>query len=294
MPENLQNFSFNAINIITNLKKNWISIIIVIAGCLILFFIIMLASKKLRKIIDKKINDEKMETKKKSFTFVSVTSNLMIVSIFIIAILIVFEQLGINIVPILTGAGILGIILGFGAQSLIKDIINGSFILFEQWFQVSDVITVGEISGTVEKFNLRTTVIRDLNGRIHFIPNSQINILTNQTYDWAQCVVDARVHYKENTDKVIAVIEEVFDALMKDKNYNNFIIEKPSILGNGGISDLEDSSVLFKIICKVKPPNQWTIERQIRKLVKEKFDEFGIEIPYPSRNIYIRNSPPEK
>ena len=294
MSTDLQNAGFDAENIISHFKENWISIIVVILACLILSLIIRLISKKLRKIIDKKINGEKIEAKKKSFTFISVTSNLLIVMGAVIAILIVSEQLGINIIPVLTGAGILGVVLGFGAQSLIKDIINGSFILFEQWFQIGDVITVGEISGTVEKFSLRTTAIRDLNGRVYFIPNSQINILGNQTHGWAQAVIDIRVNYKENTDRIVNTLEEVFDKFMDNGNYKDFILERPSILGDGGISDLTESSVVFKIICKVKPPNQWTIEKQIRKMVKDKFDEVGIEIPYPSRNIYIKNSNPKE
>ena len=289
MIESLGNSEFNTQKITENFKQNWLLIIVIIAAIIILFLIITLVSRKLKKIVNKKFSDEKLGIKKKTSTVISVFSNLILVLAVLISFLTLADILGINIVPVLTGAGVLGIVIGFGAQSLIKDLINGLFILVEQWFQIDDIITVGNVSGVVEKFSLRTTVIRDLNGKVHFIPNGQINILSNSTSEWARAVVDVSVSYKEDTEKVIGVLEEIFNDFMKKKEYKKFILERPSILGDGGINELGDSAVIFKIAFKVKPPNQWTIERQLRKMIKSKFDESGIEIPYPSRNIYIKN-----
>jgi len=288
--ENLKNFGINSQNIVINFKTNWIPVTIVFLSLLILLLVIRIILRKVKKVIDNKIPDNKTEIKKKSFTFTNVAGNLIIVFITLAAILIISQQLGINLIPVLTGAGILGIVIGFGAQNLIKDIINGMFILFEQWFQVNDIIAVGDKAGVVEKFNLRVTVIRDLNGIVHYIPNGQINILSNLSQEWANAVVDIGVHYKENTDKVIKVLEEIFDDLVNDVKYKDLILERPKILGDNGVDDLSNSSVTFKIICKVKPSNQWTIERQLRKKIKDKFDETGIEIPYPSTNVYIKNT----
>lgn len=290
MNENLKNFGINSQNIVINFKTNWIPVTIVFLSLLILLLVIRIILRKVKKVIDNKIPDNKTEIKKKSFTFTNVAGNLIIVFITLAAILIISQQLGINLIPVLTGAGILGIVIGFGAQNLIKDIINGMFILFEQWFQVNDIIAVGDKAGVVEKFNLRVTVIRDLNGIVHYIPNGQINILSNLSQEWANAVVDIGVHYKENTDKVIKVLEEIFDDLVNDVKYKDLILERPKILGDNGVDDLSNSSVTFKIICKVKPSNQWTIERQLRKKIKDKFDETGIEIPYPSTNVYIKNT----
>jgi len=290
MLDGLGRTGFNMQKIIENFKQSWLLIVIIVAAIIILFFIVRLTSQIFRKIVNKKISDEKIEIRKKTYTVISVASNLVLVLGVLISALVVADILGINIIPVLTGAGVLGIVIGFGAQSLIKDIINGLFILMEQWFQVDDIITVGNISGVVEKFNLRTTVIRDLNGKVHFIPNGQISILGNFTSGWARAVVDVSVSYKESTERVIEVLEEVFDNFMKKKEYKKFILERPSILGDGGIDALGDSSVIYKIVLKVKPPNQWTIERQLRKMIKSKFDEAGIEIPYPCRNIYIKNN----
>jgi len=276
-------------NIFQNLESNWINIVIVLAVFLIIIIVVRLVSRRIKKLFSKKISDEKIEIKKRTFTFTSVVSNLIIVSSAVFAALIIASELGIEITPILAGAGVMGIVIGFGAQSFVKDLINGSFMLFEQWFQIGDVITVGDTSGTVEKFNLRTTVIRDIEGTVHYIPNGEITKLSNRTQLWSRALVEVGVHYKENTDRVVEVLENIFDDLMDDKEYKRVILERPKILGDGGISELGDSAVVFKIICKVKAGNQWTIGRQIRKRIKDKFDQEGIEIPYPCTNIYMRN-----
>ncbi|MCG2788812.1 MAG: mechanosensitive ion channel family protein [Actinomycetia bacterium] len=289
MATNSIGINIDSQKIIENFKVNWITITIVVLAVLLIILIVRAVSRRLRILIEKKIGDEKLEIRKRTFTFNSVLSNLIIVLSAFIGILIIAEQIGISILPIITGAGIIGIIFGLGAQSLIKDLINGSFILFEQWYQVNDIITVGDITGTVERFSLRTTVIRDLEGVLHYIPNSEIKVLSNRTAEWARAVVDVGVHYKESTDKVVEVLSLVFDEIMTDAKYGPCIIERPEILGDGGVSELGDSAVVFKIICKVKPPNQWTIARQLRKRIKDKFDEVGIEIPYPCRNLYMRN-----
>lgn len=276
-------------NITEKFLDNWISILI-IAGILITIVIIVrVIASRARKIFAEKISDDRAEIKKRTFTFTSVISNLIIVISVIAALLIIAEELGISVTPLLAGAGVAGIVIGFGAQSLIKDLINGTFILFEQWFQINDIVTINSTSGVVEKFNLRTTVLRDLEGIAHYIPNSEISILSNRTHVWARAMIDVGVHYKENTDRVITVLEEVFDELLNDDEFKDVILERPQILGKGGVDSLGDSAVIFKIICKVVPPNQWDIGRQLRKRIKDKFDEVGIEIPFPCRNVYIRD-----
>lgn len=289
MAEDTEGIGIISSSIITNLKESWINITIIIAALLVLIIIVKVLTGKIRRLFDKKISDEKIEVKKRTFTFTSVISNLIITVSVIAAALIIADELGIKVTPLLAGAGVAGIVIGFGAQSLIKDLINGTFILFEQWFQVNDVVTIGDTSGVVEKFNLRTTVLRDLEGVVHYIPNGEITKLSNRTQLWARAVVEVGVHYKENTDRVIKVLEEVFDELMEDEKYKDVILERPTILGDGGVNDLGDSAVMFKIACMVKPPNQWTIARQLRKRIKDKFDRVGIEIPFPCRNIYMRN-----
>ncbi len=280
--------NIDAQQIIQSFNTNWINIAIVVGAMIAIILVVYFISKRLRVVIARKIGDDKKELRSRTFTFNSVISNLIIVLTVFIGGLIILDMLGISIAPIIAGAGIIGIVIGLGAQSLIKDLINGSFILIEQWFQINDVVSVGNITGTVERISLRTTVIRDLDGVVHFIPNSEINILSNKTQKWANAVIVVGVHYKENTDRVVEVLDIVFEEIVKDKKYKKFILEKPKVLGDGGVDELGDSAVTFKILCKVTPDEQWTIERQLRKRIKDKFDEVGIEIPFPCRNLYMR------
>jgi small conductance mechanosensitive channel len=276
-------------DLIQNIMNNWLDILIILGAFIVLVIIVSIIRRRLKRFFLKKIPDERIVIRKRTLTFNSVISNLIIVIAFIAAALIIAGELGINLTPLLAGAGIAGIIVGLGAQSLIKDLINGVFMLFEQWYQIDDVITIGDTTGTVEKFNLRTTVIRDIEGTVHYIPNGEISVLGNRTQVFSRAVVDVGVHYDENTDKVVEILETIFDDIMKDKEYGKCIIERPSILGGGGVSELGDSAVVFKIVTKVKAGEQWNIERQLRKRIKDKFDEIGIEIPYPCNNVYMRN-----
>ncbi len=288
MDEGTEAAGMNAGLMWESLKSNWLNIVIVIAVLVVIIIIVKVVAKRMRRIVERNISDDRIMMRKKTFTFTSVISNLIVVVSFIVAALVIADDIGISITPLLAGAGIAGMVFGFGAQSFIKDLINGIFILMEQWFQVEDVITVGDITGTVEKFNLRTTVMRDIEGTVHYIPNGEITRLSNRTQLWSRAVVEVGVHYDHETDKVVEVLEGVFDDIMADEKYKNSILERPKLLGDGGISELGDSAVVFKMICKVKAGEQWTISRQLRKRIKDRFDEVGIEIPYPCNNVYMR------
>lgn len=290
MEESTENINTLSGGFIQNFLDNWIDIAIIIGALVVLIIIVSISRSRLRRFFEKKIPEDKMLMRKRTFTFNSVVSNLIIVIAFIAAALVIAEQLGISVTPLLAGAGVAGIVIGFGAQSLIKDLINGVFILLEQWYQVDDVVSVGDITGSVERFNLRTTVIRDIEGTVHYIPNGEITVLGNRTHLWSRAVVEVGVHYDEDTGRIVEVLEEIFDDIMADKKYKKMILERPKILGDDGISELGDSAIIFKLICKVKPGEQWNIGRQIRKRIKDKFDEVGIEIPYPCTNIYMRNN----
>jgi len=289
MEDSNLNMDVSTGSIISNFLDNWLNIVIIVAALLVVIIVVKIISRRVRKLVERNISDEKILIKKRTFTLNSVISNLIIVVSSVIAVLIIADQIGIKVTPLLAGAGVAGVVIGFGAQSLIKDLINGTFILVEQWYQVNDIVTIGDTSGVVERFNLRTTVLRDLEGTLHFIPNGEITKLSNRTHTWSRALIEVGVHYKENIDRVVHVLEEVFSEMVKDKNYKDFILERPEILGDGGVNELGDSAVKFTIICKVKPGQQWTIGRQLRKRIKDKFDKVGIEIPYPCTNVYMRN-----
>jgi moderate conductance mechanosensitive channel len=194
----------------------------------------------------------------------------------------ILARLEIAIAPILAGAGILGLAVGFGAQNLVKDIITGFFIILEDQFSVGDFITTGTYSGIVEELGLRITKIRDFSGELHILPNGSITAVTNKTRGNMRAMIDVGVAYEEDIDHVLAALEE----LMRTFGENDpEVLEGPTVLG---VVDLADSSVEIRIMARTVPMTQWRVERDMRRIVKARFDELGIEIPYPRRVIYDR------
>jgi small conductance mechanosensitive channel len=192
-----------------------------------------------------------------------------------------------NIGPILAGAGILGLAVGFGAQNLVRDIISGFFIILEDQFSVGDYITVASFTGIVEELGLRITKIRDFSGELHIIPNGQIEAVTNRTRGNMRAMIDVGISYDEDVDQVLTVLEE----LMREyAEIDTDVVEGPTVLG---VTDLADSSVEIRIIAQTVPMTQWKVERDMRRMIKKKFDELGIEIPFPHRVVYTRGNEKE-
>jgi len=193
------------------------------------------------------------------------------------------ESFGFNVAPLLAGAGILGLSFGFGGQYLIRDIITGVFILMEGQYHINDVVKIGELSGLVESVNLRVTKLRDLEGRAIYIPNGEIKSVINYTKEWSRALLTIGVAYKENVDKVMEVIKEIGKELREDKYYGRFILADLEMLG---VDDFGSSEVTIKFFVKTIPIKQWSVGREFRRRIKNKFDELGIEIPFPHQTIY--------
>lgn len=179
----------------------------------------------------------------------------------------------------LTFASIGGVALGFGSQSLVKDLINGFFVLFEDQYAVGDYITIGSLSGVVESIGIRTTRLRDFSGDIHLIPNGTISSVTNHSRGNMRVMIDMEIAYEENVENAINVINNVCE---KFSEGNNDIIDKPKVIG---ITSLNQSGITIRTVGSAKPMTQWNIERELRKLLKKAFDENNIEIPYPKTHI---------
>jgi len=193
------------------------------------------------------------------------------------------ENVGIDMAPLLAGAGIAGLAFGFGGQYLIRDIINGIFILVEGQFRINDVVQIGEAGGLVEAVNLRVTRLRDLEGRVIFIPNGEIKTVINFTKEYSQALLNIGVAYKENVDQVMAVIKELAAEMRKDKYFGLLILDDLEMLG---VDAFADSQVTIKCRMKCLPIKQWEIAREFRRRIKNRFDELGIEIPFPHQTIY--------
>lgn len=195
----------------------------------------------------------------------------------------VLETLGINVAPLLAGVGIAGLAFGFGGQYLIRDLINGIFILFEGQYRINDVIKVGDLAGMVENVNLRVTVLRDLEGRVIYIPNGEIKAVINMTKEWSRAVFNIGVAYKENVDRVMDVLKELGRELRQDAVFGKLILEDLQMLG---VDEFGESQVTLKCFFKTVPIKQWDVAREFRRRVKNRFDELGIEIPFPHRTLY--------
>jgi len=197
----------------------------------------------------------------------------------------IIHELGIDIGPILAGAGIIGLAIGFGSQALVKDLVNGFFLILENQIRVGDVVRIGGIGGLVEKITLRTVILRDIEGVVHTIPNGEITTISNMTFGWSRAKLDIAVSYKENIDRVIKTLGELAHAMFTEGIYKGVILEEPTILG---VDSLGDSAVTIRMIIKTQPLKQWDVAREFRRRVKNEFDRLGIEMPFPHRTVYIR------
>lgn len=200
---------------------------------------------------------------------------------------IILQQLGVNTTPILAGAGILGLAVGFGAQTLVKDLINGIFILFEESIRVGDWVDLGGNGGIVESVGLRTVTLRDASGNVHVIPNSAIDRMVNFTKEFSRVIVDVGVAYRENVEDVIEILKEIGLEMEADEQFGTYMLEPLEILG---LDRFEDSAVVIRVRFTTKPMLQWMVRREFNKRVKRAFDARGIEIPFPHRTIYIGES----
>jgi small-conductance mechanosensitive channel len=199
----------------------------------------------------------------------------------------VLPELGVNVTPVLASVGIAGIALGFGAQSLVKDFLSGLFILLENQYSKGDVVTVAGISGLVEEVGLRRTVLRDLDGIVHHVPNGQIAVASNQTQEWSRVNINVSVAYGEDLDKVFEVINHVGNELAADAEFGPLIIKAPQVLR---VDAFEDSGIAIKILGDTEPIRQWEVMGELRKRLKKAFDEEGIEIPFPHRVLVTRGA----
>lgn len=225
----------------------------------------------------------KNEREKRAETLVRILNGAAKVVALLVLIYVVLRELGVNVTPLLAGAGIAGIAIGFGAQSIVKDLFTGFFILLENQYRVGDVVKIGQVSGLVEEINLRTTVLRDLEGVKHIIPNGNVQTVSNMTFAWSRAVIDVGVSYDADLDRAMAVMRETAARLRADPAFAGRIIEDAEVLG---VESFGDSAVHLRMLVKTQPLAQWTIARELRKRLKEAFDREGIVIPFPQRVVH--------
>ncbi len=258
-------------------------------GIRILFILILMTvslflTKFLTRRIFKSFHFKDEEQIKRRDTLTSISQFIFRIIIITIAGVTILSELKIEIGPILAAAGILGLAVGFGAQSLVKDIISGFFILLADQIRIGDVVEVAGKSGTVEGLNLRMVTLRDISGNVHYVPNSEITVVTNMTKGYSRYVFEIGIAYRENVDEVIDIMRQVDADLRKDPDYKTDIMEPLEILG---LDKFGDSAIVIKARTTTKPIKQWRVGREFNRRLKIQFDKKDIEIPFPHLTLYM-------
>ena len=246
--------------------------------------VVRLAAIRIEKAVDD--GDDSVTTlrERRGKTISQLLRSMGRVVIYAIALLLTFNVF-IDIGPILAGAGILGLAVSFGSQSLVKDVISGFFILFENQFAIGDVIEAGGKSGVVEKMSMRVVVLRDLQGAMHIIPNGEIKVVSNLTRGWSRAVVDVGVGYEEDVDRVLGVVRDEAASFSTDPEWAPQLdgpVEVP------GIESLGDSAIVIRSLIRTQPGSQWGAAREYRRRLKLRFDRENIEIPFPQRKVHVQ------
>ena len=226
-----------------------------------------------------------LERAKRARTLGSVINKVATALIAGIAVLMALREFHVDIAPVLTGAGIVGLAVGFGAQTLVRDIISGFFLILEDQVRVGDVAAINGTGGLVEAINLRTIVLRDVEGTVHVFPNGAIQTLANKSKDFSYYVIDLDISYREDPDRVARILREIGEEMRADAAFAPWVLEPVEVFG---VDAFRDWSIVLKMRIKTVPQKQWDVGREFRKRLKKRLDDEGIEIPFPERIVTVR------
>jgi small conductance mechanosensitive channel len=288
--DRLQN-PFTPTNIIQWFLDHGPKLLTILICTLILSLLVKLSTRQIAQVVARSgSRGTARDRENRAITLVGVFRNTASIALVAGGLLMALDEVGIPIAPLMGGAAVLGLAIAFGAQNLIRDYFSGFMVLLEDQYGINDVVKIGDVSGSVEKITLRMTVLRDLEGSVHFIPHGSITRVTNMTHGWSRAVVEIGVAYKEDPDRVMKVLIDVAKDLRKDPTYGPLILDGPEMLG---LDNLSDSAVVFKFFLKTQPLQRWFVRRELLRRIKNTFDELGIEIPFPQRTLHFRRDDAE-
>lgn len=271
------------------LLTNGVKMLLIAIGAYIL---IKISKKSVERVVKMVVVSDRYLTKqaeeKREATLIRIFSWASKIIILLVAMLMILQEIGIPVGPILAGAGILGLAIGFGGQYLIRDLISGFFIILENQYRVGDVVNFDGTGGLVEDISLRMTTLRDLDGTVHHVPHGDIKRVANLSKDFARVNLNIGVSYSSKLDHVIQIVNEVGNALAQDTEWKELIVKPPQFLR---VEDFADSAVVIKILGDTLPLKQWEVTGELRKRIKIAFDKEGIELPFPQRVIHQINPP---
>lgn len=257
---------------------------VIVLASYVLTRIIALVARGLEEQVSRATGPDAIDRAKRARTIGGLVKNAATVVVVTVATLMVLREVRVDITPILTGAGILGLAVGFGGQALVRDLISGFFLILENQIRVGDVAVINGTGGLVEQINLRTVVLRDGDGTVHVFPNGAIAQLANRSKDFSYYTADIGVSYRNDIDRVMDVLREVGDELMNDETYRLLILEPIEIVG---VEALRDTQVTVRVRIRTMPLKQWGVGRELLKRVKRAFEQHDIEIPSPHVAINV-------
>ena len=265
-------------------------LLILVISVVVYFIVRILVPRLIRATVSRRMaRSSEEEIKQRSDTLSRVFVNTGAVVIVAVALFMVLSEAGIDIMPALAAVGVAGIAIGFGAQSLVRDVVNGIFILMENHYGIGDVVSIAGTIGIVEEVGLRKTVLRDLDGIVHVVPNGEIKVSSNYTKEWSRVNLNVSVSYGTDLDQAIAVINRVGSEMSQEDYWGARLLSPPQVLR---VDKLGDSGIDIKILADTRPLTQWEIMGELRKRVKRAFDDEGIEIPWPHTKVYFGNALP--
>lgn len=281
----LQDLGLNIYVFLTD-SALWIHAFTVLVKIVVIYILTKIVISIARKFIERRLKEREGRTfhmtAERSQTVSHLLNSVVNNVVIFVAILLVFAELGFSLAPIIAGAGVIGLAIGFGAQNIVRDVITGFFIIFEDQFSAGDFITTGKYSGTVLEIGLRVTKIKEWTGQVHILPNGAITEVTNFSKEKSTAVVDIGISYAAN----IAHVEQILNELLTEVyEQDEDIIEQPFVMG---IQELGDSDVVIRVAAPCQTMTQWEIARKLRRVIKDTFDEKGIEIPFPQLVTYRR------
>lgn len=248
--------------------------------------VLRLLTRRIERAVDDGDPNTLTAAEQRGRTLAQLLTSVGLVAIWVAAGLMILN-LFIAIGPLLAGVGVAGLAISFGAQSLVKDVISGFFILLENQFGVDDIVTINNVGGRVERMTLRVVMLRDAHGILHVIPNGSINLVSNRTRGFSRMVIDVGVAYRENVDRVIAVLKDIARELWAHPQWRPLLVEEAAVLG---VDALADNSVNIRVQATTVPGKQFEVGRELRRLIKNRFDAEGISIPFPQRTLHIESA----
>jgi moderate conductance mechanosensitive channel len=267
-------------------QSHGLRIVIILVAALLVSWTLRSALAHLERSLGTDSLNGDADRRRRARTVVSVLRGLGRLIIVLAAGLMVLSELGIDTGPLLAGAGILGLALGLGAQTLVRDVIGGIFVLAEEQFHLGDVVRIGEITGTVERMTLRATYLRDLDGALHLIPNGEIRVISNLTRGWARALVDVSIANDRDTGRALSVLEDVCRRAAEDAALGPLLVEPPVV---AGVESLNSDSARLRLYARTLPGKQWEAGRALRRLVKDRFDAEGITQGLPRQELYLHS-----